>query len=387
MARLSTLGARLYRGETAYDFVGKRKFWYAISVLLVIVSLTGLGVRGLFLGVEFQGGAVYNTPDSSSLTVEDARDVVRETVGQEARVQTVGDGGALRIQVTDLETEQSDTTRAAIAEAAGVPIEEVDAELVGPSWGEQMTEKAFQGMIIFMVLVCVYLAITFEWRMSLAAMVALLFDLIVTIGVYALAGFEVTPGTVVGLLTILSYSIYDTVVVFDKAQEKTADLEKQSRFTYGELSNQAVNATIVRSMNTSITGALPVAALLFIGTGLLGGGMLKDISLPLLVGLIAGTYSSLFIAVPVVVDFKLRDPAIRAHERKVLAKRTERGGSAPSPAAGQPSTGLPGQGGEDRTEEEADAAAHAAATGQVTVERRQPVSRGRNRGRPSGKRR
>ncbi|WP_103502325.1 MULTISPECIES: protein translocase subunit SecF [unclassified Streptomyces] len=386
MPSLSTLGARLYRGETAYDFVGKRKFWYAISVLLVIVSLTGLGVRGVFLGVEFQGGAVYNTPAGTSMTTEEAREVVRAETGQEARVQTVGTEGSLRIQVTDLETEQSDATRAALAEALGVTPEEVDAELVGPSWGEQMTEKAFQGMLIFMVLVCVYLAVTFEWRMSLAAMIALLFDLVITVGVYALAGFEVTPGTVVGLLTVLSYSIYDTVVVFDKVQEKTADLERQSRFTYSELSNQAVNATIVRSMNTSITGALPVAALLFIGTGLMGGGMLRDIALPLLVGLLAGTYSSLFIAVPVVVDFKLRDAGVRSHERRVLAKRAERGTATPSPAAGQPSAG-PAHEGDDEDDESAEASAHATATGQVTVQRRQPVSNSRTRGRPSGKRR
>lgn len=380
MSRLNSLGSRLYRGETAYDFVGRRKFWYAISVLLVIVALTGLGVRGLFMGVEFQGGAVFNTPPSSSISTEEAREVVRAETGRDARVQTLGNG-SLRIQVTDLETEQSDATRAALAEALGVQTTEVDAELVGPSWGNQVTEKAIQGMVIFMVLVCLYLAFAFEWRMSLAAMIALVFDLSVTAGVYALAGFEVTPATVVGLLTVLSYSLYDTVVVFDKVQEKVKIFDKQSRFTYGELANQAVNSVLVRSINTSITGVLPVAALLFIGTGVLGGGMLKDIALPLLVGMLCGTFSSLFIAVPVVVDFKLRAPETRAHERRVLSKRADRGEAAPSPAAGQPHSG-PVLGAEGQDAEESEDG-----IGHITVERRQPVSRNRGRGRPSGKRR
>jgi preprotein translocase subunit SecF len=377
MSSLRTLGARLYRGETAYDFVGKRKIWYGISVLLVIVSLTGLGVRGLFMGVEFEGGAVFNTPPAASISTEEARDVVRGETGRDARVQTLGNG-ALRIQVTDLETAESDATRAALGEALGVAAGDVDAELVGPSWGKQMTEKAFQGMIVFIILVFLYLAFAFEWRMSLAAIVAVMFDLAVTIGVYALAGFEVTPGTVVGLLTVLSYSIYDTVVVFDKVQEKTKSFDKQGRHTYGELANQAVNSVLVRSVNTSLTGILPVAALLFIGTGILGGGMLKDIALPLLVGMLAGTYSSLFIATPVVVDFRLRAPDTRAHARRVLAKREARGDEAPSPAAAQPHSGPVAA---DSGEESEDGIGH------VTVQRRQPVSRGRGRGRPSGKRR
>jgi preprotein translocase subunit SecF len=378
MSRLNSFGSRLYRGEIAYDFVGKRKIWYAISVLLVIVALTGLGVRGLFMGVEFQGGAVFTTPPSASLSTQEARDVVNKETGRDARVQTLGNG-ALRIQVTDLETEQSDATRATLADALGIGTTDVDAEVVGPSWGDQITEKAIQGMIIFMVLVCLYLAVAFEWRMSLAAMIALFFDLSVTVGVYALAGFEVTPGTVVGMLTILSYSIYDTVVVFDKVQEKTRTVDKQSRYTYSELANQAVNSVMVRSVNTSITGALPVAGLLFIGTGFLGGGVLKDIALPLLVGMLAGTFSSLFIATPVVVDFRLRDPEIRSHERRVLAKRASRGEEAPSPAAGQPHHGpVLGGDGSDAAED---------GIGEITVQRTQPVSRARGRGRPSGKRR
>ncbi|GAB3114665.1 protein translocase subunit SecF [Streptomyces calidiresistens] len=402
MASLSTLGARIYRGETAYDFVGRRKFWYAVSILLVIVSLTGLGVRGLFLGVEFQGGAVFTVPASAELSTDDGRRIAEEASGNDARVQELG-SGALRVQVTGLDTDESDTVRAAIADEVGLQPTEIDAELVGPSWGQQMTTKAFQGMIVFLVLVTIYLAFAFEWRMSLAALVAMAFDLLVTVGVYALVGFEVTPGSVVGLLTILGYSLYDTVVVFDKVQEKTRIVLKQSRYTYGELANQGINSVVVRSINTSVTALLPVAGLLFIGTGLLAGGMLKDIALPLFVGLAAGTFSSIFIATPLVVDFRLRDPEIAAHNRRILDKRAERGTPAPSPAAhgrieddgsgeagdaadadgtgpvGTAAVPAPGNGGDNDGSGE---------TGDyVTVQRRQPVSRARGRGRPSGKRR
>ncbi|MBB0244170.1 protein translocase subunit SecF [Streptomyces alkaliphilus] len=403
MASLSTLGARIYRGETAYDFVGRRKFWYAVSILLVIVSLTGLGVRGLFLGVEFQGGAVFTVPASAELSTDDGRRIAEDASGNDARVQELG-SGALRIQVTGLDTDESDVVRAVIADEVGLEPTQIDAELVGPSWGQQMTTKAFQGMIVFLVLVTIYLAFAFEWRMSLAALAAMTFDLLVTVGVYALVGFEVTPGSVVGLLTILGYSLYDTVVVFDKVQEKTRVVHKQSRYTYGELANQGINSVVVRSINTSVTALLPVAGLLFIGTGLLAGGMLKDIALPLFVGLAAGTFSSIFIATPLVVDFRLRDPEIAAHNRRILDKRAERGTGTPSPAAhGRIEDEGNGDAGETGGPEDTDAprtgegAATVPGPGNggdgdgdseyVTVQRRQPVSRSRGRGRPSGKRR
>ncbi|SFD37554.1 protein translocase subunit SecF [Streptomyces aidingensis] len=386
MSRFGTLGAKLYRGEVSYDFVGRRKFWYAITVLLVIVSLTGLGVRGLFMGVDFEGGAVFTTPSDTSISQADARKVVGDTVGRDARVQELG-SGSVRVQVTELSTEQSAEVRAALAEEAGVEAEDVNAELVGPSWGEQMTDKALRGVIIFLALVTLYLAIAFEWRMALGALVALAHDLVITIGVYAFVGFEVTPGTVVGLLTILGYSLYDTVVVFDKVKEKTASVTKQTRFTYAELANQGINATAVRSVNTSIVALLPVGGLLFIGTGLLGGGMLKDIALSLFIGLAAGTFSSIFIATPVVVDFRLRDPEIRAHDRRIMAKRAERAERGEegettnlnAPSAVQLAVSRPGAPADETLPTDED--------GFVVVQRRQPVSRSRGRGRPSGKRR
>ncbi|WP_415948584.1 protein translocase subunit SecF [Streptomyces sp. KLOTTS4A1] len=382
MSRMGTLGARLHNGDGGIDFVGRRKLWYLISLVLVAISLSGLGFKGLTMGVEFQGGAVFTTPADTKLSVEDARSTASSASGSDAKVQRLGNG-SLRITVTGLDTETSDTTREAVAKELGIPAGELNAELVGPSWGDQMTSKALTGMVIFLVLVSVYLAIAFEWRMALAALVALLHDLVITVGVYAIVGFEVTPGTVVGLLTILGYSLYDTVVVFDKVREKTATLGDDVRHTYPELANQGLNGTVVRSVNTSIVALLPVAALLFIGAGLLGGGMLKDIALSLFVGLAAGTYSSIMIATPVVVDLKNREPAVKAHNQRVLHKRARQaqaGGTDEDARAAEPQ--------DEPTEAEAEDEPAPVGAGPVVSQRRtQPQSRSRGRGRPSGKRR
>ncbi|MFD1831445.1 protein translocase subunit SecF [Streptomyces desertarenae] len=367
MSRLGDLGGKLYRGEASYDFIGRRKLWYGVTLALMLISLAGLGVRGLYMGIEFQGGAVFTTPPTK-LSVAEARETALDVSGAEPRIQELG-SGALRIQVTGLDKAESEKTRAALAEELGLETQELDTELVGPSWGDQMSSKAMQGLAVFLVLVSVYLAIAFEWRMAVGAMGALMHDLAVTIGVYAIVGFEVTPGTVVGILTILSYSLYDTVVVFDKVKEKTRGFGKQSRYTYGELANLGINATVVRSVNTSVVALLPVAGLLFIGTGLLGGGMLKDISLSLFIGLTAGTFSSIFIATPIVVDLKLRDPEIKAHDRRVLGKRAKGGADADAEGESEP---VP--------------ATAAAPAGSVAAPRA-PESGARGRGRPSGRRR
>ncbi|MEU4684183.1 protein translocase subunit SecF [Streptomyces xinghaiensis] len=394
MSRLGTLGGKLYRGELSYDFVGRRKFWYGITLLVVITALAGLGVRGLYLGIEFQGGAVFTTQPSAPISIEQARETVREASGRDARVQELG-SGALRIQVTELTTEQSGETREALAEELGIEAKDLNVELVGPSWGDQMTTKAIQGLVVFLALVSVYLAIAFEWRMSVAALVALLHDLIITVGVYAIVGFEVTPGTVVGVLTILGYSLYDTVVVFDKVKEKTQNYTKQTRYTYGELANLGINATVIRSVNTSVVALLPVAALLFIGSGLLGGGMLKDIALSLFVGLAAGTFSSIMIATPISVDLRLRQPDVKAHDRRVLGKRARREAAGEQDGADGPAgedTGREDEDWETGAEDEADgapgprAAAPAGATS-ADVPRPPAARGGRGRGRASGRRR
>ncbi|MCX2185802.1 protein translocase subunit SecF, partial [Streptomyces sp. SKN60] len=319
MSKLGDLGARLHRGEVGYDFIGNRRIWYGISILITITAIVALAVRGLNMGIEFQGGAVFTTP-KSDVSVSQAQEYAEEASGHPAVVQKLG-SGSLRIQVGGLDTAKSDQVRAELAKDLNVPEPKIAAELVGPSWGEQIANKAWTGLGIFMILVVIYLAIAFEWRMAVAALVALIHDLTITVGIYSLVGFEVTVGTVIGLLTILGYSLYDTVVVFDSLKEQTKDITKQTRWTYSDVANRSINGTLVRSINTTVVALLPVAGLLFIGGGVLGAGMLNDISLSLFVGLAAGAYSSIFIATPLVADLKEREPAMKALKKRVLAKR------------------------------------------------------------------
>ncbi|WP_151482593.1 protein translocase subunit SecF [Streptomyces albicerus] len=375
MSKLGTLGARLHRGEIGYDFVGKRKIWYGVSILITITAILGLTVRGLNMGIEFQGGAVFTT-EKTSVSVSQAEEYAEEASGHDAIVQKLGNGG-LRIQIAGTDTGRSDQIKEELAGDLKVDAEKINAELVGPSWGDQIANKAWQGLAIFMVLVVIYLAIAFEWRMALAALVALIHDITITVGIYALVGFEVTPGTVIGLLTILGYSLYDTVVVFDSLKEQAKDLTKQTRWTYSEVADRSINGTLVRSINTTVVALLPVAGLLFIGGGVLGAGMLNDISLSLFVGLAAGAYSSIFIATPLVADLKEREPQMKALKKRVLAKRAAaaaKGDSLEGPAVDEPYD-------DDEPQDATPAVVGPRGT------RTQPSSRGRGRGRPSGKRR
>ncbi|MFA3836582.1 protein translocase subunit SecF [Streptomyces aureus] len=375
MSKLGHLGARLIRGEVGYDFIGKRKIWYGISILITITAIVGLAVRGLNMGIEFEGGAVFTTP-KTSVSAGTAERSAEAASGHDAIVQELGTGG-LRIQISGVDTAKSDQIKTELAKDLNVPEAKINADLVGPSWGETIANKAWTGLIVFMILVVIYLAIAFEWRMAIAALVALIHDITITVGIYALVGFEVTTGTVIGLLTILGYSLYDTVVVFDSLKEGTKDITKQTRYTYSEIANRSINGTLVRSINTTIVALLPVAGLLFIGGGFLGAGMLNDISLSLFVGLAAGAYSSIFIATPLVADLKERDPQIKALKKRVLAKR------AAAAAKGESAEAPEAQGeGDDYDDDPSDDEAAA-----VVGPRHQPASRGRGRGRPSGKRR
>jgi preprotein translocase subunit SecF len=319
MSKLGTLGAKLYRGEVGYDFVGKRKIWYGISILITITAIVGLAVRGLTMGIEFEGGAVFTTP-KTSVSASQAETDAKAASGHDAIAQKLGNGG-LRITIGGVDTAKSDQIKTELAKDLKVQANDINADLVGPSWGQTIANKAWTGLIIFMILVVIYLAIAFEWRMAIAALVALIHDLTITVGVYALVGFEVTPGTVIGLLTILGYSLYDTVVVFDGLKEGQKGITKQTRVTYSEMANKSLNGTLVRSINTTVVALLPVAGLLFIGGGVLGAGMLNDISLSLFVGLAAGAYSSIFIATPLVADLKEAMPEMKALKKRVLAKR------------------------------------------------------------------
>ncbi|AKZ54615.1 Protein translocase subunit SecF [Streptomyces ambofaciens ATCC 23877] len=377
MGKLGTLGARLHHGEIGYDFVKNRKLWYGISILITITAIVGLAVRGLHMGIEFQGGAVFTTPKNMSASVSQTETWAEEASGHDAIVQKLGDG-SLRIQIAGTDTEASDQIKEELSKDLDVPAERINADLVGPSWGDQIANKAWQGLGIFMVLVVIYLAIAFEWRMALAAFVALIHDITITVGIYALVGFEVTPGTVIGLLTILGYSLYDTVVVFDSLKEQTRDITKQTRWTYGEIANRSINSTLVRSINTTVVALLPVGGLLFIGGGVLGAGMLNDISLSLFVGLAAGAYSSIFIATPLVADLKEAEPQMKALKKRVLAKRAQ------AAAKGEPAENAVDEEwyADDEAEDDPEDAAPA-----VVGPRNQPASRNRGRGRPSGKRR
>ncbi|NEC15218.1 protein translocase subunit SecF [Streptomyces sp. SID8014] len=383
MSRLGNLGAKLYRGEVGYDFVGKRKFWYAVSILITITAIAGLAVRGLSMGIEFQGGAVFTTP-KTSVSAPQAENIAEEAAGHDALVQELGNGG-LRIQISNVDTTKSDAIKETLSRELDVAADDINADLVGPSWGSQIANKAWTGLGIFMILVVIYLAIAFEWRMALAALVALIHDITITVGVYALVGFEVTVGTVIGLLTILGYSLYDTVVVFDSLKESSKDATKQTRWTYSEIANRSINATLVRSINTTAVALMPVGALLFIGGGFLGAGMLNDISLSLFVGLAAGAYSSIFIATPLVADFKETDPQMKALRKRVLAKRAQGGDQGEPQPAGATATGVAGR--DDHDDDHDDDGDGAGAGSLVGPRRTQPTSRGRGRGRPSGKRR
>ena len=322
--KLTGLCGRLYRGETSINIIGARKKWYALSGIFVALSIFSLGVQGLHLGIEFKGGSAF-TVTTTSGTVEEARAVVGSTgYTGNTIVQTIGDD-KIRIQTGVLEPAQSNAIQDALATKFGVTVESIDTQNVGPSWGEEISKKAFQGLIAFLICIMIYLALTFEPKMAVAAIVAVIHDVFITVGIYALVGFEVTPSTVIGFLTILGYSLYDTVVVFDKVRENTRAITSTGKMTYAQATNLAVNQTLVRSMNTSLIALLPVAAILFVGAGLLGAGTLKDLALALFIGLIAGTYSSIFIAAPILASLREREPAIKALNQRVAARQ---GGNA-----------------------------------------------------------
>ncbi len=316
---------RLYTGEVSYDFVGKRRLWYTVSAVLLLVSLGALLLRGLDLGIEFRGGSDFQAPTQvSGSTVADVRSAVQGSGVpnlESATITTIGDS-KVRVQTRSLEVGEQAKVRQAIARATGSSEDKVAYQLIGASWGKQITQKAAIALVVFLVLVGVLIWLYFrDAKMSIAALVALAHDLVITVGIYALVGFTVTPTTVIGILTILGYSLYDTVVVFDKVRENVADMEAQ-RITYSDAANAAVNQVLVRSLNTTVIGVLPVAALLFAGTVVLGSGPLEDLGLALFVGMIAGAYSSIFIATPLLAQMREREPGMAAHRERLARRRT-----------------------------------------------------------------
>lgn len=321
MSKVGSFAARLYHGELSYDIVGKRKRWYILSGIILLLAVIGLFGRGLNYGIEFKGGAEFQVP-ATSCTIESVRDATKGAgVEGDPIVTQLGDS-RYRVQTEELTSAQSTAVTNALASACQTTANEIKVQLVGASWGGEITKKAVTGLIVFLAAVALFLTIYFEWRMAVAALVALAHDVVITIGIYALVGFEVTPATVIGFLTILGFSLYDTVVVFDKVKENTRSILGQSKLTYGEAANLAVNQTIIRSINTSVVALLPVASILFVGAGFLGAGTLKDLALALFVGTAAGAYSSIFVATPFLVQLKEREPAIKALDARVASRRS-----------------------------------------------------------------
>ncbi len=329
MASFAQFGNELYSGKRSYDIVGRRRRWFMISAVLLLLSVVLLLTRGLNPGIEFRGGSEFMISGTAITDQQPAHDALAEIAPtQEARVSTVGTN-AVRVQTEELTDEETTELRELLAEAYEVDVNDVTASFVGPTWGQSVTNKALRGLVIFLVLVTVVMALYFRrWTMAAGALVALLHDLVITVGLYAGVGFEVTPATVIGFLTILGYSLYDTVVVFDKVRENTEGVLDQSRYTYAEAANLAVNQTLVRSINTSVLAVLPVASILFVGAFLLGAGTLRDIALALFIGMIVSTASSVFIAAPVEVALRGRNPAVREHTEKVMAARERRAAEA-----------------------------------------------------------
>lgn len=309
MSKLKQLGNDLYSGNKSIDIVGRRKVFYIVGIAIVIASILVPIVKGGFVfGIEFRGGSEFRIDGAAGVSQQIAVDAVQSVEpGTQPVVTTVG-LDSVRIQTEQLDDVTSEEVRIALAAAYGVESGAVTSSFIGANWGADVTEKALIGLVVFLLLVSVLMALYFRTlKMSIAALVALVHDVVITLGIYALVGFEITPAAVIGFLTILGYSLYDTVVVFDKVRENTVDVEFSETTTFASQVNLAINQTLVRSVNTSVVAVLPVASILFIGAAVLGAGTLRDIALALFIGILAGTYSSVFIAGPLYVDLRSRE--------------------------------------------------------------------------------
>ncbi|WP_010202690.1 protein translocase subunit SecF [Salinibacterium sp. PAMC 21357] len=333
MASFSKFGNDLYTGELSVNFIGRRKVWYLLAAILIIVSILGPTLRGGYVfGIEFTGGSQFQidsvealkSPDTNAEAQKLATDTVTGVVADADPKITIVGTDSLRIQTEQLEPDESTAVGDALAGAFSVESDEVAASFVGPSWGADITSSALRALLVFIALAAIMMAIYFRtWKMSIAAMIALLHDIVITAGVYGIFGFEITPSAVIGFLTILGFSLYDTVVVFDKIRENTSEDGSESRRTFAESVNLAVNQTLVRSINTGVVAALPVAAILFIGAYVLGAGTLRDIALALFIGIVVGTYSTIFIAAPLYAQFRQNEPDIRNRTKRLIASRAD----------------------------------------------------------------
>ena len=339
MTSIAQWGNDLYTGKRSIDFIGRQKQWYAFSAVLIALALVGLFARGLNFGIEFRGGSEYRLTSVTNTAgyEERARSAIAEAGIPGNVLATVIGGTTVRVQ-TEAANEKNEAAKAALAKTFGVDEKTVSASLIGPSWGESVSQKAIQALIVFLLLVALVMAIYFRtWKMALSGLVALIHDLVVTIGIYALFGFEITPSSMIGFLTILGYSLYDTVVVLDKVRENTAEALGSRRQSYAQAANLAVNQTLVRSINTTVVALLPIFAILVVGFTKLGPGTLLDLSLALFVGIAVGAYSSIFIATPLLVDLRRNEPTLvelAKDSARVQAKEPVAAGVGVGAAAG-----------------------------------------------------
>ncbi|MDQ3528775.1 MAG: protein translocase subunit SecF [Actinomycetota bacterium] len=316
---------RLFTGRSRVDFIGRSRTFLIATLVLLAVCAAGLLIRGLNFSIDFTGGTAYTvTQATADFTTEQLREALSEVDVDGAIVQVVDDGRGALIStpaVGEIGGEEQSRVLEAIADATGAERESIDVSAVGPRWGEQITRQSVRGLLVFLVLVVLYITLRFELRMALAALVTLLHDTAVTVGVYAMVGFEVSPASVIAFLTILGYSLYDTVVVFDRVREDTAPLSSVSTTTYGETANRALNEVLVRSLSTAMTSILPVGSLLFIGATVLGAGTLKDLALALFVGMAIGAFSSVVVATPFLVWLKEKEPRWAELKQRVESRR------------------------------------------------------------------
>ena len=342
----ATFGNELYSGQRSYNFVGKARLWFIIAAAMMAISILIPVAKGGFnLGIDFRGGSEFTISGVEETDVAAGEEAVSEIVGgAEARVTNIAPG-TMRVQTETLSEDQTLQVKEALGEAYGVTDDEVTSTFIGPVWGEGVSRQALIGLVVFVALASVLMALYFRtWKMSVAAITGMVTVMVVTAGVYSLSGFEVTPSAIIGFLTVLSYSLYDTVVVFDKVRENTADLENKTKRTFAEEVNLAVNQTLVRSINTSVVAVLPVASILFIGAYLLGAGTLKDLSLALFIGIILGTVATVFVAAPMYAWLRRNEPAIVkqakkvAQRRKLEAREAEPAAAAPAGAQSSGST-------------------------------------------------
>src|SRR5436190_22718804 len=318
MAKKASLRHRLYHGETSFDFMGRKRIWFGLSAVIIALGAFSLITQGLNLGIDFKGGTAWSVK-ASGVSVSSMRDTVRPFGLGEATIQTTGNN-FIKVQAKHLPLDEQNRVTEAIAKAAHTTPQQVSVNDVGPSWGKAVTNKARTALIVFFILISAYISFRFEWKMAVAAIVAVIHDILVTVGIYSVSRFEVTPATVVAFLTILGYSLYDTIVVFDKVEENAKGLSAQRRMTYSDTVNLSMNQVLMRSLNTSLVAILPILSVLVVGAGILGAVTLKDFGLALLIGLLSGAYSSIFIAAPILAKLKEREPQYASIRQRVMSK-------------------------------------------------------------------